>query len=129
MLSRKDVRPKQTAQLLRLGFLPVSVDFRLCPEVDIQNGAMTDVRDAIQWARYQLPALRLRRPDIGVDGDRLVVVGWSTGGTIAMPTAWTTVDAGLPPPSAIFAFYCPTDYEDECKYLTLNMPQYLVSCS
>lgn len=117
MLSRKDIRPKQTAELLRLGFLPVSVDFRLCPEVDIQNGAMTDVRDAIQWARYQLPTLSIGRPDIKMDGNRLAVVGWSTGGTIAMTTAWTTANASIPPPDAIFALYCPTDYEDECKCL------------
>ncbi|KAH8807202.1 putative polyketide synthase [Xylogone sp. PMI_703] len=121
MLSRKDVRPKQTAELVRLGFLPISIDFRLCPEIDIQNGAMTDVRDAIQWARYQLPALSLGRPDIKVDSERLVVVGWSTGGTIAMTTAWTTVNAGLSPPNAIFAFYCPTDYEDEC-WVVPNYP-------
>lgn len=115
LLSRKDIRPKQTEDLLRRGFLPVSVDYRLAPEVDFQSGAMTDLRDAVQWVRYQLPYIGLSRSDIQIDSERLVVVGWSTGGTIAMTSAWTTVNAGLPPPSAIFALYCPTDYEDPCK--------------
>lgn len=114
MLSRKDVRPKQTQTLLDAGFLPVSVDYRLCPETTLQEGPMTDVRDALNWARNTLPSLSRKRSDVRITGERVVAVGWSTGGTLALSLGWTAPSAGLQPPDAILAFYCPTDYEDEC---------------
>ncbi|KAI0896172.1 hypothetical protein F4806DRAFT_53018 [Annulohypoxylon nitens] len=114
MLSRKDVRPKQTQTLLDAGFLPISVDYRLCPETTLQEGPMTDVRDALNWARNTLPSLSRKRPDVRITGERVVAVGWSTGGTLALSLGWTAPSTGLQPPDAILAFYCPTDYEDEC---------------
>ena len=114
MLSRKDVRPKQTQLLLDAGFIPVSVDYRLCPETTLLEGPIADVRDALGWARNTLPFLARKRPDIRINGDNVVAVGWSTGGTLALSLGWTAPSAGLQPPQAILAFYCPTDYEDEC---------------
>ena len=113
MLSRKDIRSKQTSLLLEHGLLPVSVDYRLCPEVALAEGPIPDVCTALQWARQMLPALKLQRPDIRPDGDKVVVVGWSTGGTLALTLAWTAPQIGLKPPDAILAFYCPTDYESD----------------
>lgn len=114
MLSRKDVRPKQTQLLLDAGFIPVSVDYRLCPETTLLEGPMTDVRDALGWARNTLPFLSRKRPDVRINGATVVAVGWSTGGHLALSLGWTAPSAGLEPPQAILAFYCPTDYEDEC---------------
>ncbi|KAI1407386.1 hypothetical protein F5Y13DRAFT_131466 [Hypoxylon sp. FL1857] len=114
MLSRKDIRPKQTQILLDAGFLPVSVDYRLCPEVNLLEGPITDVRDALNWARNTLPSISRKRSDVRIDGSRVVAVGWSTGGTLALSLGYTAPSAGLQPPEAILAFYCPTDYEDEC---------------
>jgi acetyl esterase/lipase len=119
MLSRKDIRPKQTQLLLAAGFLPISIDYRLCPETTLLEGPMTDVRDALAWARHTLPfsndkSPRQRRPDVHIDGTRLVAVGWSTGGMLALSLGWTAPAAGLAPPEAVLAFYCPSDYEDEC---------------
>ena len=122
MLSRKDVRPQQTKILLEAGFLPVSVDYRLCPETDLLQGPMRDVCSALQWARNTLPTLRLRRADIHPNGDRVVAVGWSTGGHLAMTLAWTAPALGLAPPDALLAFYCPTDYEDPF-WTQPNMPR------
>ncbi|KAI1805059.1 hypothetical protein F4811DRAFT_570540 [Daldinia bambusicola] len=114
MLSRKDIRPKQTQILLDSGFVPVSVDYRLCPETTLEEGPITDVRDAFGWARNTLPSLSRKRSDVRIDGTRVVAVGWSTGGTLALSLGWSAPVAGLQPPQAILAFYCPTDYEDEC---------------
>lgn len=113
MLSRKDIRPKQTRLLLENGLLPVSVDYRLCPEVTLTQGPIPDVCSALQWARHILPSLNLERPDIHPDGDKVAIIGWSTGGTLSMSLAWTAPQKGLKPPEAILAFYCPTDYESE----------------
>ena len=112
MLSRKDVRPKQIQTLLEAGFIPISIDYRLCPETTLLNGPMRDVCSALHWARHTLSTLPLNRPDIHPDGDRVVAIGWSTGGHLAMTLAWTAPAASLRPPNAILAFYCPTDYED-----------------
>lgn len=75
---------------------------------------MTDVRDALRWAREQLPHLKLDCPNLRIDGDKVAVVGWSTGGTLAMSLGFTPQAHGIKPPDAILAFYCPSNYEDEC---------------
>ena len=113
MLSRKDIRPGQTKLLLDNGFLPISIDHRLCPEVDLLEGPMTDICHALEWARHVLPTLPLQRSDIRADGNNVVAVGWSTGGTLAMSLGWLAPTRGLKPPEAILAFYCPTDYAAE----------------
>ncbi|KAH8202697.1 hypothetical protein TruAng_003183 [Truncatella angustata] len=112
MLSRKDIRPPQTRILLEAGFLPVSIDYRLCPEVTLLDGPMQDVCDALDWSRRVLPQLPRRRRDVRVDGDRVVAVGWSTGGHLALTLGFTAPLRSIRPPEAILAFYCPTDYED-----------------
>ncbi|PVH96269.1 putative polyketide synthase [Periconia macrospinosa] len=114
IFSRKDIRPPQTRLLLERGFLPVSLDHRLCPEVPLAEGPMVDVCDALDWARNVLPHTKPNcPPGLQIDGERVVVVGWSSGGQLAMSLAWTAPQKGLRPPEAILAFYCPTDYEDE----------------
>ncbi|KAH7136177.1 beta-ketoacyl synthase domain-containing protein [Dendryphion nanum] len=112
LFSRKDIRPAQTRLLLEQGFLPVSLDHRLCPETRLVEGPMVDVCDALYWSRHTLPYLSLNRPDLRIDGEKVVVVGWSSGGQLAMSLAWTAPARGLRPPEAILAFYCPTNYED-----------------
>lgn len=109
-LSRKAVRTRQTKHLLAQGLLPVSLDYRLCPQVNAVDGAMADVADACRWAQEVLPDLAADR-GIALDRSRYVVVGWSTGGTLAMTTAWSAQDAGVPAPAAILAFYCPVSYD------------------
>jgi acetyl esterase/lipase len=121
MLSRKDIRPKQTKLLHEKGFLPVSVDYRLCPEINILDGPMTDVCDALSWVRSDLAQL-VKRYGFTVDHKNVVIVGWSTGGHLAMTLAWTTKLRGVEPPQAILAFYCPTDYEDE-RWQKPNFPE------
>ncbi|KFG85645.1 polyketide synthase [Metarhizium anisopliae] len=108
-LSRHAVRPAQTAYLAVNGVLPVSLDYRLCPEINIIDGAMEDVRDAVTWARLTLPLISANK-NISLDTERIVVIGWSTGGHLAMSTAWTVEAAGELPPKAILSFYAPTNF-------------------
>lgn len=121
IFSRKDTRPAQTRLLLEKGFVPVSLDHRLCPEVPLAKGPMVDVCDALEWARYILPNIKLEQKKLKMDGERVVVVGWSSGGQLAMSLAWTAPSRGLRPPEAILAFYAPTDYEDDCESLILQL--------
>jgi acetyl esterase/lipase len=116
IFSRKDVRPAQTRLLLDKGYLPVSLDHRMCPEVKLVEGPMADVLDALQWARTDLPRLMSERFGLEVDGERIAVVGWSSGSQLAMSLGWTAPSKGIKPPDVILAFYGPSDYEDPCKY-------------
>ncbi|KAL3431616.1 hypothetical protein BDV09DRAFT_198511 [Aspergillus tetrazonus] len=112
MLSRKDIRPQQTQMLLERGFIPISVDYRLCPETTLPDGPMRDVCTALSWIQTVLPTLPLKRPDIRIDPDYVVAVGWSTGGHLALTLGFMAPQRGIRPPDAILAFYCPLDYED-----------------
>ncbi|KAL9635690.1 MAG: hypothetical protein Q9204_002529 [Flavoplaca sp. TL-2023a] len=114
-LSRKAIRPLQTSFLLRNGILPVSLDHRLCPDINIIDGPMADVRDAVAWAHSELPAIASEH-SINVVTSKIAVIGWSTGGHLAMTTAWTTVEAGIEPPTAILNFYGPSDFEALASY-------------
>ena len=109
-LSRKAIRPFQTAFLLAHNVLPVSIDYRLCPEVNLIDGPIKDVRDAYAWVQTRLQAV-VKSKGILIDEKRIVMIGWSTGGHLAMTTAWTSKEAGLRPPVAVLSFYGPTDFE------------------
>lgn len=111
-LSKTAIRPYQTQFLLDNGYLPVSIDFRLCPEIDLIAGPMTDVRDALGWVRDKLPEIALSH-GVKLDTTNVIAVGWSTGGHLAMTTAWTCKEIGQEPPAAILSFYGPTDFQSE----------------
>lgn len=121
MLSRNDIRPRQTQLLQEKGFLPIAVDYRLCPEVTLAQGPMKDVVDALAWIRTVLPTIQLQRADVKIDGRRVVSVGWSTGGHLAVSLGWNSIPRNIEPPQAILAFYCPLDYED-VFWLRPNVP-------
>lgn len=116
-LSRRAIRPKQTDHLLANGFLPVSLDYRLCPEVNLIDGPIADVLDAYRWARTRLPWIASQRGYV-VDAGKIVVVGWSTGGHLAMSLGWTAEEAGLQPPAAVLSFYAPYDFAGEGKNMS-----------
>ncbi|KAJ8129801.1 hypothetical protein O1611_g3828 [Lasiodiplodia mahajangana] len=109
-LSRKAIRPAQTDFLLEHGVIPVSFDYRLCPQVNLIDGPMMDIIDAYTWMQTTLPTV-LERRGILVDPTRIAIIGWSTGGHLAMTTAWTSRKRGIEPPRSILSFYGPTDFE------------------
>ncbi|KAF2965146.1 hypothetical protein GQX73_g8408 [Xylaria multiplex] len=108
-LSRKAIRVNQAEFLLENGILPVSLDYRLCPEMKLQEGPIADIRDAYVWSQNELPRAVLAA---GIKlSTRTVVVGWSTGGHLAMTLGWELKDVDCDPPKAILSFYSPTDFE------------------
>lgn len=82
---------------------------------------MTDVVDAVSWIRDALPSTKLLRPDVRADGDQVVAIGWSTGGTLVMSLGFNCIARGVRPPEASLVFYCPLDYEDPF-WMTPNIP-------
>ncbi|KAK7719021.1 Type I Iterative PKS [Diaporthe eres] len=78
-----------------------------------------DVCDAYIWARTVLPRI-LIASEISrqVDSERVVAIGWSTGGHLAMSLGWMAEAAGYPAPNAVLSFYAPTDFESGGPFLT-----------
>jgi len=72
MLSRRDIPPSQINLPLKYGFLPISIDYCLCPEVLFEPGPMSDVLTTLAWARWTLPRKSLFHPYIRADGERIV---------------------------------------------------------
>ncbi|GAW20845.1 hypothetical protein ANO14919_103570 [Xylariales sp. No.14919] len=108
-LSRKAIRVNQAEFLLGNGILPVSLDYRLCPEVRLRDGPIADIRDAYIWTQNQLPRL-LASAGITLS-PRRVVIGWSTGGHLAMTLGWELNNTNCDLPKAILSFYGPSDFE------------------
>ena len=113
-LSRKAVRPAQTKHLLANGFLPVSIDYRLCPEVTLTDGPIADVTDAYVWAQTALPRLAPQQ-GIVLDPRNVVIIGWSSGGYLALTLGWMSKAAGVPLPAALLSFYAPVDFKSGGK--------------
>ncbi|KAJ3039583.1 hypothetical protein HDV00_012040 [Rhizophlyctis rosea] len=73
----------QVAYLVSLGFVVVSANYRLCPQVSVWDGPITDAKEAYRWCREVLPSLLEKDASVVVDGDRIVVGGYSCGGGMA----------------------------------------------
>ena len=85
------------------------------------DGPIADVRDALTWVRNVLPRIAQTHGAI-VNTDKVVAVGWSTGGHLAMTMAWTCREVHQAPPTAILNFYGPTNFESEGQYSHTVLP-------
>ncbi|GME65518.1 MYB DNA-binding domain protein [Neofusicoccum parvum] len=104
------VNKDQIADCLSRGWLVLSLDHRLCPQVDILTGPITDCRDALAWVHSGgLAAALAGAPSITADPDLEHVVAWGTssGGTLALALGWGV----RRPPCAILDFYGATRFE------------------
>ncbi|KAK3680862.1 hypothetical protein B0T22DRAFT_524224 [Podospora appendiculata] len=119
VFSRRDIHMKHIKMLLQRGFLPVSTDYRLCPEMTLATGPMADSVAALRWVREILPGVmeeriaRGNRPAVTIDATKVAAVGWSSGGHLAMTLGYAAKAQGVKAPDVILAFYCPSNFEDE----------------
>ncbi|KAE8167327.1 Alpha/Beta hydrolase protein [Aspergillus tamarii] len=80
----KEVVPKsEISALAKIGFVVIVPNYRLCPQISIHNGPITDSRDCLVWAADELPGL-LQNVSVEVDPTRIVTMGHSAGGTLAL---------------------------------------------
>ncbi|WKT40083.1 Alpha/Beta hydrolase fold [Fusarium oxysporum f. sp. vasinfectum] len=97
----KQMLPRdQSEKLLDLGFVVVSANYRLAPTVTVFEGPVKDALDAYEWSRTKLPQLLLEDAHVKADGSRIVTLGHSCGGTLALLTA-----SSPQPPRAILDIY------------------------
>ncbi|MGA2658148.1 MAG: alpha/beta hydrolase [Verrucomicrobiota bacterium] len=81
------------AELLKSGFVMVSIDYRLAPETKLP-GIIQDVQDAWNWLRHEGPGL-------GIDPDRLATAGGSAGGYLTLMTGFCL----NPRPRALVSYF------------------------
>jgi len=86
--------------LAGLGYAVASIDYRLSPE--FQWPAQRD--DLLAAVRF----LREHAADLGIDGDRLVLLGRSAGAQMAIAAAYAEVIPGV---RGIVDIYGPTDFD------------------
>ncbi|KAF5865349.1 hypothetical protein ETB97_004160 [Aspergillus alliaceus] len=80
----KEVVPKsEISTLARLGFVVVVPNYRLCPQISVVNGPIADSKDCLVWAATKLTEL-LQTESVVVDSTRIVTMGHSAGGTLAL---------------------------------------------
>lgn len=92
--NRAGIAPDQLDRYLGAGFTVVSIDYRLAPETKLA-AIVEDLEDAFKWLRED------GGDAIGIDPDRLGVVGHSAGGYLTL-LAGHRVD---PAPKALVSFY------------------------
>ena len=69
--------------LVQLDFVVIVPAYRLLPQVTVLDGALADGRDCLTWARGELPSI-LAKEGVPADGKRVVAMGHSAGGGIAL---------------------------------------------
>ena len=79
--SRKQVGNPMFAELSKLGYVIVSIDYRLAPETKTP-GIIEDVQDAWRWMRTE------GSKRFGIDPDRISTTGGSAGGYLTMMTGF-----------------------------------------
>jgi dipeptidyl aminopeptidase/acylaminoacyl peptidase len=92
--SRNDLPLEQLEFYLNAGYAVISIDYRLAPETKL-NEIVEDVSDAIKWV------VKHGNQQLGVDPNRLYLVGHSAGGYLALMSG-ILLD---PPPKGIVSFY------------------------
>jgi len=89
MLGHAGINSKDQIQdCLERGWIVLAIEHRLCPGANVFDGAMTDVRDALSWAQNGglAKALKENGKDGAADAERVMVMGTSSGGHLALST-------------------------------------------
>lgn len=88
MLGSASINNKdQIADCLERGWIVLAIEHRLCPGVNLLEGPMADVRDALTWAQDGglAKALEWKWPG-SMDRERIMAMGTSSGGHLALST-------------------------------------------
>jgi acetyl esterase/lipase len=76
----------QIDYLVSHGFVVVTPEYRLCPQVSVYDGPIQDAKDVLAWCQSTLPTLLKDKENVNANGKRIVTMGHSAGGTLALHT-------------------------------------------
>ena len=74
----------QIDDLVKLGFVVVVPEYRLCPQVNAYDGPIQDAKDSFIWTKETLPRLLEQETGVTVDPARVAAMGHSAGGNLAL---------------------------------------------
>ena len=94
MGDRRGIDKALIGELIKAGYVVVSIDYRLAPETKLA-AILEDVRDAFAWVRAAGPK------QFGASTDKVVVLGGSAGGYLTL----TTGHLIEPRPKALVSFW------------------------
>ena len=94
MGSRKGMGGRFTTELLKQGYIIVSIDYRLAPETKLPN-IIEDVQDAWRWVHTE------GSKRFGIDPNRTAVAGGSAGGYLTLMTGFCLE----PRPRALVSYF------------------------
>jgi acetyl esterase/lipase len=115
VLGSTSLIPKgQISYLVSRGFVVVTPEYRLCPQVSLFAGPVQDAGEVLKWCQSALPALLQQQTSVAVDASRIVALGHSAGGTLALHTGLCAS-----PPLAILDFYGPKCFDDRSWFAPL----------
>lgn len=104
----KMIPQNQINYLVSHNFVVVTPEYRLCPQVSLYSGPIQDAKDVLHWCQSTLPGLLKTQRNLTVDGSRVIAMGHSAGGQLALTTGLCPN-----PPKAIIDFYGVVGMADE----------------
>jgi acetyl esterase/lipase len=121
----KDLRTRRFFRhLAGQGHVIMDVAYTLAPNARLR-GMVTDVKQAIAW-------LKTHHDKYGIDPERIVLMGGSAGGHLALLSAYTPNDPAFQlvdlkvetSVRAVISFYGPTDLIHQHDYMTTSFTRY-----
>ncbi|KAL3248816.1 hypothetical protein ABHI18_011872 [Aspergillus niger] len=106
------MNPKaQVEDSLERGWIVLAPDHRLCPQVDILEGPMGDIRSFHSWvhAGHLDAVLKERGIPLAVDKRKIIATGSASGGHACLGLAFSD-DKTTPRPAAFMEFYAPKNF-------------------
>jgi acetyl esterase/lipase len=94
MGGRQGIDKTLLGELIKAGFVVVSIDYRLAPETKLA-AILDDVKDAFAWVRAEGPK------NLGARVDRIAVLGGSAGGYLTLTSGYLIE----PRPAALVSFW------------------------
>ncbi|OJI96474.1 hypothetical protein ASPVEDRAFT_98181, partial [Aspergillus versicolor CBS 583.65] len=105
------MNPKaQIEDSLERGWVVLAPDHRLCPQVNILEGPMGDIRSLHAWVHdgHLDQELQARSFPLAIDKRKIIATGSASGGHACLGLAF---DTGVtPPPAAIMDLYAPKNF-------------------
>ncbi|KAJ4179561.1 hypothetical protein NW767_014597 [Fusarium falciforme] len=100
----------QIEDSLERGWIVVAPDHRLCPQVNILEGPMGDIRAFHKWVYdgHLDVEFASRSIPFRVDTKRIIATGTASGGHASLGLAYDP--APTPPPAAIISYYAPMNF-------------------
>ncbi|KAH8586908.1 Alpha/Beta hydrolase protein [Bisporella sp. PMI_857] len=129
LMGHPSMNPKaQIEDSLERGWIVLAPDHRLCPQLNILDGPMADIRSLHAWVHdgHLDTELKARAVPLSADKRKIIATGSASGGHACLGLAFD--NEATPPPAAILDLYAPKNFHHPWwtglrDKLDVNVPQ------